>query len=236
MKNMFIAALLGGSVLTGAVAANAFTGPEGAPAVAANGVTKVDDGERCGPRGRRPMRGGMMRGHGPRAPMMMMEIMRQADTDKDGKLTQEELDAFVTAKVDGGDADGDGTITLEEFRTIYLDLMSRQIVDRFQALDEDGDGRITSEEVNEKFGGAVARMDRNGDGALSREDRMGRIHGRKGEHGGRHWRHGEHHGPRCEDGPRHGRGWRKMDDDGPRWERRGPRAEREEMERPGEDD
>ena len=50
MRNVFIAALLTGSMLTAATAANAFTGPQ-APVAAQNGVAKADfDGRRGGPR------------------------------------------------------------------------------------------------------------------------------------------------------------------------------------------
>ena len=173
----------------------------------------------------------MMRG-GPRGPMMMMmEVMRQADADKDGKVTQEEIDALITAKVELGDTDGDGAITLEEFKTFYLDLMARQIVDRFQAMDEDGDGRISAEERDEKFAGVVEKMDRNGDGALSRDDGPRGRHGHGGARAGKRgggrdhaeYRHGpRHHRMRGDDcGPRGERG-------GPRFER-GPRGERPEM-------
>ncbi|WP_075221066.1 EF-hand domain-containing protein [Acuticoccus yangtzensis] len=225
MKNAYIVAFLTATMVTGAVTANAFTGP------GASGETSVTKTHFDGRGGPRPPHGPGPRGSGPRG--MMMQMMRQADTDADGKLTQDELNAFVTSKVELGDANADGQIDLEEFKVIYLDLMSRQIVDRFQALDENGDGVIDAAEVDEKFGGVVSRMDRNGDGALSRDDAP-----RKMKHGGRrfgshergeHRRRFEHEG--SDERGMHGRRWDHRDDHAayrgtrPEWHH-GPRDDR----------
>lgn len=143
-------------------------------------------------------------GHGPRGGMMR-DLARQADTNDDMALTQEEIDAFIQTKVDLGDADGDGSLTLDEFQTVYVDLMRRMIVDHFQRLDEDGDGQITPAEIDERFGSIVVFMDRNDDGKLDRADM------RPGRHGWRRHRGDRHHGER-----RGGRGHdRGPGDDGP---------------------
>ncbi len=123
-------------------------------------------------------------GHGGRGGSeMMMQVFQQMDADGDGKVTQEEVDAFRAAQVAAADASGDGALSIEEFDTVYRDLTRTKMVRAFQRLDVDGDGIISADEMDNRFGSLVERMDRNDDGALSMEDR-GRGQGRKG--GGRY--------------------------------------------------
>jgi hypothetical protein len=120
---------------------------------------------------------------------MMRQILEKIDADADGAVTQAEIDTFRSAVVTGADASGDGSISLDEFETIYLQLIRNKMVDAFQDLDEDGDGVVTQAEMDKRFGDVVERMDRNGDGKLDRDDRRG--HDRKG-----HGRDGSKHGDR----------------------------------------
>lgn len=103
--------------------------------------------------------------------MGMMQLFEEADADGDGALTREELDGFRGEVVSDADASGDGNIDLEEFEAIYLRFTRERMVDLFQELDADGDGWVTTEELDARFGGLVARFDRNDDGQLSIEDR-----------------------------------------------------------------
>ncbi|GAB5378495.1 MAG: hypothetical protein AcusKO_49570 [Acuticoccus sp.] len=164
--------------LGGAGAAYALTAtPGGAPAAGASVVHTVDgrgDGWRRGHH-----RGGhRMRGRGPHG-MMIREVMRQADTNNDEALTQAEVDTFIAGLVETADADGSGTITLEEFETIWLEMTRRPMVRAFQFLDTDGSAEIGDVEITERFGDMVAKMDRNDDGKLDRGDR-GRRFGKRG--------------------------------------------------------
>lgn len=137
---------------------------------------------------------GRRHGGGPRGGMMM--ILKQADTDGDNALTQEEIDAFVTARVENADADGSGDVSLEEFQTIWLFVTQRPMVRSFQSLDTDGDAVITQEEIDSRFGKMIATFDRNEDGKLDRADRP-----RRGKHhrdGRRHRRGDGKGGPRQE--------------------------------------
>ena len=102
---------------------------------------------------------------------MMLQIMSQIDADGSRSITQDEVDAFRTAKVRDADTSGDGNLTLEEFETLFAEMVRNRMIDAFQHLDDDGDGLVTGAEMDDRFGGIVARMDRNGDGELSRKDR-----------------------------------------------------------------
>ncbi len=110
---------------------------------------------------------------------MMQQLFEQADADGDGSVTQEEVDAFRATQLSAADTSGDGALSIEEFDTIYRELTRTRMVRAFQKLDSDGDGTISPEEMDARFGAIVKRMDRNGDGALSSDDR-GRSSGRKG--------------------------------------------------------
>jgi len=166
----------------GATMASALTKVPG-PEAGAPGVEQVDrNGHHRG------FRRGGGRG-GPGGPRGAMEILRLADTDNDGALTKEELDAFLASQVASADADGSGDISLEEFQTIWLTVTQRPMVRSFQMLDTDGDAVVTETEIDERFGKMVERMDRNDDGKLDRADRRGG--GKKHMRGPRRERGGE---------------------------------------------
>jgi Ca2+-binding EF-hand superfamily protein len=147
---------------------------------------------------------GMMAGGPGMGPGAMFE---EFDADGDGKLTQAEIDAGAKSRFAEADADKQGGVTIQEFEPWFWKQHREMMVRAFQFLDRDGDGSITEAEVTVLTGKAVERMDRNGDGALSREDRGRRGEGRRGERGEGH-RH--HHGDG--DGDRRG-WWRGGDDD-----------------------
>jgi len=143
-------------------------------------------------RGERDDRGqrgdrGMMGGAG-----MMGQMFDEADADKDGKLTQEEVDAYRDARFGEFDANGDGRLSLDEFTALHNDLAKQMTVRAFQMHDPDGDGAITKEEFDRPTAGLVQRMDRNNDGVLTRVDPR---------RDGRGW------------GPMHGWGWGPTTDD-----------------------
>lgn len=131
-------------------------------------------------------------GHGRGGGMMGQEMMTRYDADKDGKITQQEIDQNRTQWHGEFDADKNASLSLQEFQALWLKARGDMIVREFQMFDRDGNGQVTLEEYQAPMAGMVARRDLNGDGALSPDDR-----GRRGE---RHrWREGR--GMEGEKGP-----------------------------------
>lgn len=119
------------------------------------------------------------------------------DADKNGQITQAELDAFQAGRATEVDTDKDGFISADEM-TAH---MSARMQDRLGKMarhaiveqDEDGDGKVSLAEMAAGRGldRLMTRADANGDGALSQEEidamhgQMQDRHGRKdGKHGG----------------------------------------------------
>ena len=98
-------------------------------------------------------------------------LMERFDSNDDNELTQDELDAARRELLAKHDGDKNGSLTLEEFETLWLEFMRKQMVRGFQRLDQDGDAVITADEFVEPFSEAVSHMDRNDDGKLNSDDR-----------------------------------------------------------------
>ena len=136
-------------------------------------------GKHGGQHGRRHGRGGN------HMKIRLMEAMERFDQDKDGSISQAEVDQFRADRLKAFDADGDGTLTLQEYEALWLDARKRRMVRAFQRHDADGDGKVTAAEFNEATKYMVLRRDRNGDGVLNQEDlqhkrHRGRHHGKRG--------------------------------------------------------
>ena len=150
-----------------------------APALAANDMAdgkpgaNVTGGERhhgkiYAAHGRHAMMGrhgkmgrhGLMRGRG---------LMAAFDSNKDGRLTQDEIDKSRGDRLAKFDKDGNGSLNLAEYQALWLAAMRERMVDRFQDLDADGDAVVTAQEFKRPFANLVRHMDRNGDGVLTRQ-------------------------------------------------------------------
>jgi hypothetical protein len=159
----FLAAALG---LSGAVIATAQDSATGATAQAEAAPAAVQDmliraDHRGGERGR------------DRRGLSLGALL--TDADGDGTITADEIDLARAALIAGADASGNGGISLEEYQTIFLDLMRDKMVDSFQGLDADGDGEIGTTEMDDAIAEIVERMDRNEDGIISADDENGRT-------------------------------------------------------------
>jgi len=128
--------------------------------------------ESCGKRGGFKGKHGF---HGER----MMETF---DANKDGQISAEELVAKRDKVLADHDADKNGQLSLKEFEGVWLDLMRQKMVRHFQRLDRDGDAQVTVEEIQRPLDHMMARMDRNEDGVISKDDRRHKgWHHRRGD-------------------------------------------------------
>jgi hypothetical protein len=170
-----VASLVGGSAMIAtaqeAPATPAVTTETGAPAATPSLMSRIK------------AKFGGERGFG-RGGEMLQNIMVEVDADKNGSITQDEINTFRAAKVAAADTTKDGVLSIEEFSVAYNEMMRSRMIDAFQNLDDDGNGSVTAAELDTKFGNVVAKMDKNGDGVLSKADRPDR--GGKG--------HGKHRG------------------------------------------
>lgn len=133
-------------------------------ATAALGVTAVA-GVAVADRGRH---------HGMGGPGNVMAMMERYDANKDGSLSQEEIDTNRTQWHGEFDADKTGDLSLAEFQALWLKARRDMMVREFQEFDRDGDGKLTLEEYKAPLAMLVTRMDANSDGVLNRQDRMQR--------------------------------------------------------------
>ncbi len=76
------------------------------------------------------------------------EFMKQADTDGDGKVSEEEIKAVKEAKFKEADTNGDGTLSQAELETMKDTRKQAQKDKRFAMLDSNGDGQISKEELS----------------------------------------------------------------------------------------
>jgi hypothetical protein len=101
----------------------------------------------------------------------IMAMMERYDANKDGSLSQEEIDTNRTQWHGQFDSDKSGDLTLAEFEALWLKARREMMVRDFQDFDRDGDGKVTLDEYKSPLTTLVTRMDSNGDGLLNKDDR-----------------------------------------------------------------
>lgn len=106
------------------------------------------------------------------------------DTNKDDVLTQAEVDKARGLQFAKFDKDGDGSLGLEEYQALWLDVMRERMVDRFQRHDDDGDAKVTLSEFSERTASVVSRLDTDGDGKVTRAELRERRLSRRGRRRG----------------------------------------------------
>ncbi|MCP4386517.1 MAG: hypothetical protein GY798_34755 [Hyphomicrobiales bacterium] len=138
-----------------------------------------------GPHGKAEMRGrhkgprhsgGPGRGDfagGPRDGGMTVFLIERFDTDEDGNITAAEIAAVNAERVGNYDADGDGALSLAEFKALWSDTQDERIVRDFQHLDPNGDATVTLEEYSERFDRLMSRLDRDDDGVIGADELRG---------------------------------------------------------------
>ncbi len=110
------------------------------------------------------------------------------DADGDGSVTREDFDAKRAELFALADSDGSGSFSLEDFGPLWLKGNETRIVDMFQRADEDGSLGITAEEHDKRLDRLMEHADRNKDGVITKADfrggRNGRGEGRERHHRG----------------------------------------------------
>jgi Ca2+-binding EF-hand superfamily protein len=112
---------------------------------------------------------------------MMKDMMERYDANKDGKISQAEIDQNRAQRLGEFDADKSAALSLEEFSQLWLKAQHRRMVREFQEFDVDGNAQVTLDEYSEPMASMVERMDVNGDGAMSGDDRVSPHHRMKGK-------------------------------------------------------
>lgn len=153
---------------TGAIVATAQTTPTNPDAPAAQ---VQDQGQHADMRGDRDGLRHHQASGGRGGSEMFQTLFTEVDADGDGSVTQAEIDSYRSTKVGEADTSGDGALSIDEFDTLYREFTRSRMVDTFQDFDADGDGVVSAEELDARFGDVVERMDRDGDGALTLQDR-----------------------------------------------------------------
>ncbi len=122
------------------------------------------------------------RGHGP---MGMVEMTERYDANKDGKISQEEIDSNRSSWLTEFDGDKSGALALPEFQNLWLKARNQQMVREFQQFDRDGNGQVSLDEYQLPLAKIVAEMDRDNDKVLSGEELSPRHRWGKERHGGK---------------------------------------------------
>lgn len=99
----------------------------------------------------------------------------KADTNADGQVSQAEFVQTATTRLTAMDANGDGSVTIDERQAQRESRRAEASTRRFAALDGNGDGAISRAEFDAR---TEARKDRAGKGEGRRH--MGRRHAGRG--------------------------------------------------------
>jgi Ca2+-binding EF-hand superfamily protein len=106
------------------------------------------------------------------------------DADKDGVITEAEIEAARATRLAAADTNGDGALSAEEFTARAVARAAERAGRMFARFDADGDGRLSDAEMQPRRGGMMAWLDADKDGTITRDEAMSAKrghHGRPGE-------------------------------------------------------
>ena len=110
-------------------------------------------------------------------------FMALFDSNNDDVVTTEEFKQAAAERFAKMDADGNATVSKEEFRTYIMEKRQKRNEMKFQKIDLNKDGNVSEAEYLEykqkKAQRRFARMDKDGDGVLSTDEfKTNRRHGK----------------------------------------------------------
>jgi len=117
------------------------------------------------------------------------EVSKDSNNGKHGPIDLETFSRMDSLKA--ADTNNDGTLSREEIEAFVQKRMIQRAADRMEKrLDVNGDGKITLDEIQKQKAKEFAALDRNDDGKLERKELRAVHHGKQGRH---NW-HGKHGG------------------------------------------
>ena len=123
-----------------------------------------DRGDRDGPR----------HGHRGSPEERVTMLMERFDTDGDGQITVEEIEALRIARFNEADTNSDGVIDATEFQAAVEQRAAERAAEHaaeiFARMDQDGDGQLTQEDLGGREGRLFEHADEDGDGILTEDE------------------------------------------------------------------
>jgi Ca2+-binding EF-hand superfamily protein len=115
----------------------------------------------------------------------ILRQLREADADKDGVITREEVVAAAERRFAGFDRNKDGKLDAADADTLRQETADYRVQRFFHRFGAGPDGRVTKEQFYAKAKERFARLDRDSDGTISRGERWWHKGHRWHERGGR---------------------------------------------------
>lgn len=122
----------------------------------------------------------------------MQQRFAEVDTDKDGKVSDQERKAAKDKRFKEIDRNRDGKVTEKEMEAHHQAREAERHKARFAEMDKDGNGTLSADELEGPKGDRFEKADANNDGYVTKEEmKKSRHERREGRH--ERWRHKERH-------------------------------------------